>query len=118
MNTQTNTKQRRRAQGTSLKKNSRSKVAIVRQVLQKKLSSAIAKGAREFSVDSLLSPADWQREPLVGLFKGDVGKCTAGLILPHLLDKSGVTYRATWYDKPEDPRGHARLYVLGEGAAQ
>ena len=91
----------------------------LRRVLQEKLAKRIAQGAKQISVDSLLFPADWQSEPLVGLFKGDVGKCSAGLILPQLLDESCVPYRAIWYNKPEDPRGHARLYVLGdEEAAQ
>ena len=116
MNTQTN--KRARTYGTPLKKTPRDKVVIVRQVLQKKLAKRIAQGAKQISVDSLLFPADWQSKPLVGLFKGDFGKCAAGLILPQLLDEAGVTYRATWYDKPEDPRGRARLYVLGEEAAQ
>ena len=98
--------------GIALEKTRRDKVALLRQVLQDKFATRLAQGTKEFSVDSLLHPSDWQREPLAGLFKGNIGKCIAGLVLRQLMDESGVTYRATWYDKPEDPRGHARLYVL------
>ena len=121
MYTQTQRKQQRKRNkpkhkmlGIAIEKVKRDKVVILRQVMQDKLAVLFAQGARKFSVDSLLHPSDWQSEPLVGLFKGDIGKCVAGLMLKQLMDDSGVTYRATWYDKADDPRGHARLYVLDD----
>ena len=89
----------------------------VGEFLQKRVDEALAEGKTQITFDGLME-GYWSEEPLLSFAKTWTGKnadvwmvCSTGEILYHMMKADG-RFNLSYYEKKEDPRGKARLYIL------
>lgn len=89
----------------------------VGEFLKKRVDEALAEGKTQITFDEL-TDGKWSEEPLLSFAKTWAGKnakvwtvCSTGAILYHQMKADG-RFNLSYYEKKEDPKGRARLYIL------